>query len=141
MKMTRRNFHSTLLLAAGAGVCSVAPAAFAANAAGAARPSYRHRLRFHRQGGVYSFWLRIVKPGNMSADVPFTLHFATDAAGKNVIHTNLHVARAASSHLVRGRIDMAAAGWTRGSPLFARFLLGEEQTPTKVLRLVPLHAD
>ena len=136
MKMTRRTFQSTLLLAAGAGICSVAPAAYAANA-----PIYRHRLRFRRQGGVYSFWLRIAKPADMSSDVPFTLQLSSDAAGQNVIYTNVHVARAASSHLVRGRIDMAAAGWTRGSPLFAKFLLGEEKASTKVHRLIPLHSD
>jgi hypothetical protein len=55
-----------------------------------------------------------------------------------VIYTNEHVARAASSHLVRGRIDLAAAGWKPGSPVFSKFLLGEEKTHGVVRRLAPL---
>ena len=147
MKMNRRSFQSTLLLAAGAGICALSSAAHAAAAAtkvagppaqAATSPKYRHRLRFRRQGGVYSFWMRIVQPRNMSADVPFTLQLSTDSAGRNVIYRNEHVARAASSHLVRGRIDLEAAGWKRGTPLFSKFLLGEEKTHGVVRRLAPL---
>jgi hypothetical protein len=133
MKMNRRTFQSTLLLAVGAGICSMAPAANAV-----APSKYWHRLRFRRQGGVYNFWMRIVNPSNMTSDVPFTLQFSTDSASQNVIYSNAHVARVASSHMVRGRIDLAAAGWKSGSPLFAKFLLGEEKTPGEVRRLVPL---
>jgi hypothetical protein len=136
MKMNRRTFQSTLLLAVGAGICSVAPTAFAATS-----PVYRHRIRFRREGGIYSFWMRVAQPSNMSSDVPFTLQFSTDAAGQKVIYSAAHVARVASSHLVRGRIDMAAAGWTRGSPLYAKFLLGAQQTPAAVKRLIPLPKD
>jgi len=145
MKMNRRTFQSTLLLAVGAGICSVAPAANAVTHGQSVTQrksvpprKYWHRLRFRRQGGIYSFWMRIVKPGNMSADVPFTLQLSTDSAGRNVIYTHEHVARAASSHLVRGRVDLAAAGWKRGSPLFSKFLLGEEKTHGEVRRLEPL---
>jgi hypothetical protein len=142
MKMNRRTFHSTLFLTAvGAGICSSPPAACAAAASAAATPSYRHRLRFRRQKGVYDFWIRVANTKSMSADVPFTLQFSTDAAGRNVIQTNAHVSQVRSSHLVRGRIDMSAAGWTEGTPLYARFLMGPEKTPMMVRKLVPLTFD
>jgi hypothetical protein len=130
MKMNRRTFQRTLLLAAGAGLCSTMPVAYAAVPAG-----YKHRLRFFRQGGAFHLWIRVVKASGASEDVPFTLLLSSDAQGKNVVLTKAHVARAASSHLVRGTIDMTSTGWTSGSPLFARFLVGEGKAPTKVRRL------
>lgn len=140
MTMNRRTFQKTLLLAVGAAACvTTLPVVHAATATSPSSPSslYKYRLKFRRAGGSFNVWIRIVKPSSMSSDVPFTLLLSSDAQGKNVLQTKTHVARAASSHLVRGTIDMRAAGWTTGSPLYARFLLGEEQTRTKARKLRP----
>jgi hypothetical protein len=137
MKISRRNFHTTALLALAAGACSVVPQAYAATPG-----RYRHRLRFHRQGHTYRFWLRITQQNNLPLDVPYKMLLSTDAKGKTVIHTHSHVSRAAASHIVRGKINMAEAGWTIGSPLYVRLLLGNEQKPTRIRRLLkrPAHA-
>jgi hypothetical protein len=131
MTINRRTFQKTLLLALG-GAAVLSP--FAVQAA-TRTPTHRHRFRYFRKGSRLSFWLRVAKPRAISADVPFTFLLSIDAGGQNVIQRMPYVARALSSHVVRGSFDLRGTGWTSDTPLFGRVLFTEEGVATRVRRL------
>jgi hypothetical protein len=130
MTIDRRAFSKNVVLAI---CCAALPSL--SGAKDSAAVTYRHRLRFTRKGSKFDFWVRVAKINDVSADVPFTLVISSDAAGQQVLRNVSHVSHAMSSHIARGSIDLKAAGWNSGSPLFGHVVFDNGSATTKVRQL------
>jgi hypothetical protein len=132
MSIDRRTFGIGMAVA----ICGAALPAMAATNPSAASP-YRHRLRFIQKGSKFDFWVRVSKSNQVSADVPFTLVLSSDAAGQVVLQKISHVSHSASSHIARGSVDLASAGWSFGTPLYGHVVFDNGAATSKVRRLGP----
>jgi hypothetical protein len=130
MTIDRRAFSKSVVLAL---CCAALPSVSGAKDSVAVR--YRHRMRFTRQQSKFDFWVRVAKINDVSADVPFTLVISSDAAGQQVLRSVSHVSHAMSSHIARGSIDLQAAGWKTGSPLFGHVIFDNGSAKTKVRQI------
>jgi len=136
MRINRRTFQTTLLLAiGGASLASLRTA----NAA-PATVTYRHRLRLQVKGSQVAFWLRVAGPGTATDDVPFTLTVSSDPDGNNVVRRITHVAHAASSHIVRGSFNLNGTSWKPGAPLFGSVAFAGGKVATKTRQMKALQA-
>jgi hypothetical protein len=126
----RRNLSIGMAVAA----CGASLPAWATTTKSTIAP-YRHRLRFHKNGSKFDFWVRVSKVDDIAADVPFILVISSDAAGQVVLKSIAHVSRADSAHIARGAIDLQPAGWSFGTPLFCHVIYGNGGVSSKVRRL------
>jgi len=134
MRINRRTFQTTLLLAiGGASLASLS----AANEAPAA-VFYRHRLRLQIKGSEVEYWLRVAGPGTATADVPFVLTVSLNPDGSNVVRRITHVSLAAASHIMRGKFSLNDTAWKVGAPLFGSVAFADGKATTKVRQMKAL---
>jgi len=134
-EMNRREFSVIALSALGVAALGTPLAAHArANfvADTSTNQKFRYRFRFARKQGTYWTWLRVSDVNDRAADVPVSLAFSTDTAGRNVVAKLTRVARALDSHVVRTKISIDSQKWPASSPLFLTLHIGNGGVTSKV---------
>jgi hypothetical protein len=131
--VTRRAFHGLCISGLGLGLMPLIEGASNISAR-----SYAVRFHYWGRGKLFQFWTRVRNPSNSSDDVPLTLVLSADKGGQRILRTKTYVARAARSHIVRGRLNLNGISTPSAkSPIYCQMLLGQAGLTTKVVRLPP----